>query len=113
MTELVVLGFANRQLAEEARARSGELDREGALNLDGAALTYRRHDGRVEVVQPMRRAIEALQPFAPGGSHHPGPRSRAAPPRRLHRTRSSAGLYLAVLTSSGVTSPAFNSLTPR
>jgi uncharacterized membrane protein len=56
MKELVVLGFASRQLAEEARARSAELDREGALNLDGAALAYRRHDGRVEVVQPMRLA---------------------------------------------------------
>jgi uncharacterized membrane protein len=56
MKELVVLGFASRQLAEEARARIAELDRQGALNLDGAALAYRRHDGRVEVVQPMRLA---------------------------------------------------------
>ena len=49
-------GFASRQLAEEARAPSAELDREGALNLDGAALAYRRHDGWVELVQPMRLA---------------------------------------------------------
>jgi uncharacterized membrane protein len=56
MKELVVLGFASRELADEARARSAELDRDGALNLDGAALAYRRHDGRVEVVQPMRLA---------------------------------------------------------
>jgi uncharacterized membrane protein len=56
MKELVVLGFASRELAEEARARSAELDREGALNLDGAALAYRRHDGLVELVQPMRLA---------------------------------------------------------
>jgi uncharacterized membrane protein len=56
MKELIVLGFASRELAEEARARSAELDREGALQLEGAALAYRRDDGRVEVVQPMRLA---------------------------------------------------------
>jgi uncharacterized membrane protein len=56
MKELVVLGFASRELAEEARARSAELDREGALQLEGAALAYRRDDGRVELVQPMRLA---------------------------------------------------------
>ena len=49
-----MLGFASRELAEEARARSAELDREGALQLEGAALAYRRDDGRVELVQPMR-----------------------------------------------------------
>jgi uncharacterized membrane protein len=54
MKELIVLGFASRELAEEARARSAELDREGALQLEGAALAYRRDDGRVELVQPMR-----------------------------------------------------------
>jgi uncharacterized membrane protein len=137
MKELVVLGFASRELAEEARSRSAELDLEGALNLDVAALAYQRNDGRVELVQPMRlapigaatgaasgaagaglsalglnqwflrqvdetlepgraalfvvsggadpeRAIEALQPLAPGASHQPGFRRRAAPPRRLH-----------------------------
>jgi hypothetical protein len=41
-----VLGFASRQLAEEARARSAELDREGALQLDGAALAYRHGRSR-------------------------------------------------------------------
>jgi uncharacterized membrane protein len=56
MKELVVLGFDARELAEEARSRSAELDREGALQLDGAALAYRREDGRVELVQPMRLA---------------------------------------------------------
>jgi uncharacterized membrane protein len=56
MKELIVLGFASRELAEEAHARSAELDREGALQLEGAALAYRRHDGRVELVQPMRLA---------------------------------------------------------
>jgi uncharacterized membrane protein len=56
MKELIVLGFASRELAEEARSRSVELDREGALQLEGAALAYRRDDGRVELVQPMRLA---------------------------------------------------------
>jgi uncharacterized membrane protein len=56
MKELVVLGFDSRELAEEARSLGGELDREGALQLDGAALAYRRDDGRVELVQPMRLA---------------------------------------------------------
>lgn len=56
MKELVVLGFASRELAEEARSRGAELDREGVLQLDGAALAYRRDDGRVELVQPMRLA---------------------------------------------------------
>jgi uncharacterized membrane protein len=68
MKELVVLGFASRQLAEKARSRSAELDREGALNLDGAALAYRRHDGRVELVQPLRLApAGALSGAATGG----------------------------------------------
>jgi uncharacterized membrane protein len=49
-----VLGFDSRELAEEARSRSAELDREGALQLDGAALPYRREDGRVKLGQPMR-----------------------------------------------------------
>ena len=56
MKELVVLGFASRELAEEARSVGAELDREGVLQLDGAALAYRRDDGRVELVQPMRLA---------------------------------------------------------
>ena len=56
MKEFVVLGFASRELAEEARARSAELDRDRVLDLDGAALAYRRDDGRVELVQPMRLA---------------------------------------------------------
>ncbi len=51
MKELVVLGFASRELAEEARSVGAELDREGVLQLDGAALAYRRDDGRVELVQ--------------------------------------------------------------
>jgi uncharacterized membrane protein len=56
MKELVVLGFASRELAEEARSCNAELDREGVLALGVAALAYRRDDGRVELVQPMRLA---------------------------------------------------------
>ena len=68
MKELVVLGFASRELAEEARSRGAELDREGVLQLDGAALAYRRDDGRVELVQPMRLApVGAATGAASGG----------------------------------------------
>jgi uncharacterized membrane protein len=50
------------------RSLGAELDREGALNLDGAALAYRRHDGRVELVQPLRLApAGALSGAATGG----------------------------------------------
>jgi hypothetical protein len=38
MRELVVLGFAGRELAEEAHSLRTELDRAGMLHLDGAAL---------------------------------------------------------------------------
>ena len=68
MKELVVLGFASRELAEEARSVGAELDREGVLQLDGAALAYRRDDGRVELVQPMRLApVGAASGAAAGG----------------------------------------------
>lgn len=63
-----MLGFASREVAEEARSRGAELDREGALHLDGAALAYRRDDGRVELVQPMRLApVGAATGAASGG----------------------------------------------
>jgi hypothetical protein len=61
----------------------------------------RRH--AVHVVATPERAIEALARSAPGASHQPGPCRRAAPPGRLHRTRSAAGLHVAVPTSFGVT----------
>jgi uncharacterized membrane protein len=68
MKELVVLGFASRELAEEARSLGAELDREGVLQLDGAALAYRRDDGRVGLVQPMRLApVGAAAGAASGG----------------------------------------------
>jgi uncharacterized membrane protein len=68
MKELVVLGFASRELAEEARSLGAELDREGTLHLDGAALAYRRDDGRIELVQSMRLApAGALSGAATGG----------------------------------------------
>jgi uncharacterized membrane protein len=68
MKELVVLGFASRELAEEARSHGAELDREGTLHLDGATLAYRRDDGRIELVQSMRLApAGALSGAATGG----------------------------------------------
>jgi len=54
MTDLIVLGFANRELADEARSRGAELDRDGVLDLSCAALAYRREDGEVELAQPLR-----------------------------------------------------------
>ena len=63
-----MLGFASRRLVEEARARSAELDREGALQLEGAALAYRRHDGRVELVQRMRLAPAGAAASAASGA---------------------------------------------
>jgi uncharacterized membrane protein len=62
MTDLIVLGFANRELAEEARRRSAQLEKDGVLNLDGTALAYCDDDGHVELVQPLRLApISAAQ----------------------------------------------------
>jgi uncharacterized membrane protein len=56
MTDLIVLGFANRELAEQAYRGSAELDEQGVLELNGAALAYRCDDGQVELVQPLRLA---------------------------------------------------------
>lgn len=56
MIDLIVLGFASRELAEEARRRGIELDRTGLLELDGAALAYRREDGQVELTQRLSLA---------------------------------------------------------
>lgn len=46
MLGLIVLGFTSRELAEEVRRRGMELDRAVVLDLDGAALAYRRVDAR-------------------------------------------------------------------
>jgi hypothetical protein len=68
MKELVVLGFASRQLAEEARSCSAEVDPEGALNLDGVALAYRHYDqpnrhqppgDEISSIMPPRRTTRA------------------------------------------------------
>ena len=56
MTDLIVLGFESRELAEVALRRSGELTGHGAPDLNGAALAYRRDDGAVELVQPLHLA---------------------------------------------------------
>ena len=57
MKELVVLEFASRELAEEASSLGAQLHREGMLHHEGAALAYRRDEGRVELVQPMQLAL--------------------------------------------------------
>jgi uncharacterized membrane protein len=56
MTDLIVLGFPDRDAAEEARRRSTELVDQGALDLNGAAMAYRHDDGRLELVQPLHLA---------------------------------------------------------
>jgi uncharacterized membrane protein len=58
MKHLIVLGFDSRELADEARRRGEELDRQGVLDLEGAALAYRREDNQIELVQPLRLARE-------------------------------------------------------
>jgi uncharacterized membrane protein len=68
MTKLVVLGFASRELAEQARSRGRELREQGRLDLDGAAMAYCRDDGRVELVQPLNlMRKEAVQGGVTGG----------------------------------------------
>jgi uncharacterized membrane protein len=98
MKELVVLGFASRELAEEARSRSAEFDLQGALNLDGAALAYRRNDGPVELVQPIR--------LAPIGAATRGVRrcagDAAARARAVRRRRRAAGAAGAGLSALGL-----------
>src|SRR5690348_11230044 len=56
MTDLIVLGFQSREVAEEARGRSTALADSDVLDLEGAALAYRRDDGRIELVQPLHLA---------------------------------------------------------
>jgi len=68
MTDLIVLGFPNRDLAEEALRRTTELESQGALELGGAAVAYRRDDGEIELVQPLRlTAAGAIAGAASGG----------------------------------------------
>lgn len=68
MVDLIVLGFENRDAAEEARRRGVRLDREGALGLNAAALAYRRTDGEIDLVQPIRLASSGAVSGAVGGS---------------------------------------------
>ncbi|MFC6065536.1 DUF1269 domain-containing protein [Streptomyces ochraceiscleroticus] len=51
MTELVVLGFSDREQAEAVMRLSGQLSREELLDLEDAALAWRSQDGRVHVQQ--------------------------------------------------------------
>jgi uncharacterized membrane protein len=67
MTDLIVLGFPSRELAEDARRRSVELADKGALDLNGAALAYRRDDGNIELVQPLHLAKAGTVAGAVGG----------------------------------------------
>jgi uncharacterized membrane protein len=68
LIDLIVLGFASWELAEEARRRSTELSREGVLDLNGAALAYRREDGQFELVQRLSLAREGALEGALGGA---------------------------------------------
>jgi uncharacterized membrane protein len=56
--DLIVLGFASRDLAEQARDLGAQLREQGVLDLDSAALAYCRQDGQIELVQPLRLARE-------------------------------------------------------
>jgi len=68
MTDLIVLGFPNRDLADEALRRASELETQGALELNGAAIAYRRDDGEIELTQPLRlTAAGAVAGAASGG----------------------------------------------
>ncbi|HYZ37339.1 MAG TPA: hypothetical protein VE673_11565, partial [Pseudonocardiaceae bacterium] len=65
--DLIVLGFTSWELAEEARRRGMELDRAVVLDLDGAALAYRRVDGQVERTQRLSLAGKGAVQGAVGG----------------------------------------------
>ncbi|MEU4605017.1 DUF1269 domain-containing protein [Kribbella sp. NPDC023972] len=68
MTDLIALGFPNRDRAEEARRRITELEAQGALELSGAAVAVRRDDGEIELIQPLRlTAAGAVAGAASGG----------------------------------------------
>ncbi|MEU5000511.1 DUF1269 domain-containing protein [Streptomyces sp. NPDC021622] len=51
MTELVVLGFSDRQKAEEVLRLGADLSRQELLDLEDAALAWRTPDGKVHVQQ--------------------------------------------------------------
>lgn len=51
MTELVVLGFSDKEQAEAVMRLSSQLSREELLDLEDAALAWRSQDGKVHVQQ--------------------------------------------------------------
>lgn len=67
MTDLIVLGFPSRQLAEEARRRLTELESQGALELSGVALADRDDTGEVELIQPLQLTAAGAVAGAAGG----------------------------------------------
>ncbi|WP_433164162.1 DUF1269 domain-containing protein [Kribbella sp. CA-247076] len=68
MTDLIVLGFPDLASAEEAHRRATELEAGGALELGGAAVAFRRDDGEVDLMHPLRlTAAGAVAGAASGG----------------------------------------------
>jgi len=51
VSELVVLGFSNKERAEQVMDLAGSLSRQELLDLEDAALVWRTPDGRVKVQQ--------------------------------------------------------------
>jgi uncharacterized membrane protein len=51
MTDLVVLGFSDKEKAEAVLRLSKELSKQELRDLDDAALAWRTHDGRIHVRQ--------------------------------------------------------------
>jgi uncharacterized membrane protein/uncharacterized BrkB/YihY/UPF0761 family membrane protein len=54
--ELVVLGFPNKERAEQAMAVAADLQRQELLDLEDAALVWRTPDGKIKVQQPVSTA---------------------------------------------------------
>lgn len=67
MTDLIVLGFPSRDVAEEARQRITELEANEALELSGVAVACRHENGEVELVQPLRLTATGAVAGAAGG----------------------------------------------
>jgi uncharacterized membrane protein len=53
MADLVVLGFPSKEKADEVMALGGELVKEELLDLEDAAVVYRRDDGKLKIEQTM------------------------------------------------------------
>jgi len=64
MSELVVLGFPNKDRAEQVMDLAGSLGREELLDLEDAALVWRTPDGKIKVQQ----SISPVAAGAAGGA---------------------------------------------